>query len=183
MTTNNRDNIIARLKEVESKIAEVRRICGWPEHEATRPRFSYGDKRFKLTNSNSLFRYTEAEIRPYELASRFMLELAYEFRDSLTDLHILVERSLDPALLTAADVHLDLARGRLFTFLLTPNNPDAPRYNEAIHWLAQYELAGEWDYLTCVYLKNSEVLTVPLSDLAEKIAKTFNEVMINNLEP
>ena len=175
-----RADYLARLKAVEANIAEVRHICGWPDHEANRPRFHYGEKRFKLANSNTFFYYTEAEIRPFELDARFMLEIAHDFQDNLKRLHFLVEQALDAVLLNVADAHLDLGRGKLYTFLLAPN--DSSAYPD-LHWLAQYELAGEWDPLTCVYLKNSEVLTVSLAELALKIADHFNRVMMDNLEP
>jgi len=185
LTSQSRAEAIDRLKKIEDDIAEVRRISGWPEYEAARPRFRYGNYRFNLTYSTTSFGYAEAEIHPLELASHFMLEIAHEFESNLKELHTLVEHELDPVLLDVADVHLDLGRGKLFTFLLTPNNPDilqAPD-RETVHWLAQYELAGEWDFLTCTYIKNSEVLTVPLPDLAVKIARIFNDVLANNLTP
>ena len=188
LTTQDRQDAIERLEQIEANIAEVRRIAGWPAHEATRPRFYRGNCWFSLTYSDISFRYTEAEIRPLEFASRFMLEIAHQFETNLKRLHYLVEHGVDPILLNTVDAHLEISsvnRGKLFTLLLTPNDPN--RLNsldgKQVHWLAQYDLAGEWDPLTCTYIKNSEVLTVPLPDLAEKIVHTFNDALVKHLPP
>ncbi|MBQ6130516.1 hypothetical protein IJI72_02415 [Candidatus Saccharibacteria bacterium] len=177
--------ILNRLRHVEDDIAEVRRLCGWPDHAAREPRFVYGKTAFHIRHISGVREYTSASVEPLELQVEYMLELAQELRDNLELLQTLVEKSLDPLLLTAADAHLEVRRGKLFTLLLTPNNPAALQTpdRETIHWLAQHELAGDYDYLTCVYLQNSEALSVPLPKLALKIAQEFNEVMTENLTP
>lgn len=181
----NRESFVERLHHIEDNIAEVRRLCGWPDHAAREPRFVYGGTSFCIRHVSGMWEYTPASINPLELQVEYMLELAREFQTNLEQLRTLVEESLDQLLLNAADVHLECRRGKLFTLLLAPNDPGVllTPDRETIHWLAQYELSGEYDYLTCTYLQNSEVLSVPLPKLALKIAKEFNEVMQMNLTP